>query len=313
MKTILVTGAEGFIGSNLILLLAQKGYQIVGLSYKTNSRRTTKYKNIDLRDNVKIVKGDIKSSKFCDKICKGIDVIYHLAALADEPTSYLEPENYIDTNIKGTLNICRAALKNNVNRIIQVSSSAVYGNPQYLPVDENHPIQTKSPYSASKIGADAIAMSFFYSSKLPLTIARPFNTYGPMQNNNAVIPSFIKQIISGKKIISVGDLNPRRDFTFVVDVCQAIIALSKSHKAMGEVVNIGTNIDTSIKDVLSIIKKIMKSDVKYVIDKKLVRPLGSKISPICCDNSKLKKLTGFYPKTSLEKGLKITINTFTNC
>ncbi|NQU32265.1 MAG: SDR family NAD(P)-dependent oxidoreductase [Bacteroidetes bacterium] len=309
METILVTGATGFIGSNLIPILLQKGNKVIALSYPPKTDSISNILSYDKK--ISFITGDIKDSVFCDKICFGIDKIYHLAALADVPNSFKNPNDYIDTNIKGTLNICNAALKNKVSRIIIVSSAAVYGEAQYLPIDETHPLQPKSPYSASKLGAEAIALSMYYSYYLPITIVRPFNTYGPNQSDNAVISSIINQIISGKQKILVGDLSPKRDFIYATDLCNSMIALSESDAAIGEIVNIGTNVDTSIEEVIAIIKDVLKKDVVFETDKNLIRHSNSEISEIRCDNSKLISLTGFIPKISVKEGIaKIIENLF---
>ena len=193
------------------------------------------------------------------------------------PYSYIAPDSYIDTNVKGTLNICQAALENNVKRIIHTSTSEVYGTARYVPVDENHPLQPQSPYSASKIGADAIAMSFYYSFNLPLTIARPFNTYGPRQSARAVMPTIITQIANKKNEIKLGDIESTRDFNYVEDTCTGFILLSETEKSIGEVVNIGSNYEISIKDTFEIINRIMKADAKIIIDPERIRPKNSEV------------------------------------
>ena len=228
------------------------------------------------------------------------------------PYSYTAPDSYVDTNVKGTLNICQAALENGVKRVLHTSTSEVYGTAQYVPIDENHPLQPQSPYSASKIGADAIAMSFFNAFNLPLTIVRPFNTYGPRQSARAVIPTIITQIANGKQEIQLGDLTPTRDFNYVEDTCRGFIALAECDAAIGETVNIGSNYEISIGDTLELIKKIMQSDVRFVTDIQRVRPDKSEVFRLWCDNTKIEKLTGFKPASTLEEGLQKTVEWFTN-
>ncbi|MCD4698895.1 MAG: GDP-mannose 4,6-dehydratase, partial [Bacteroidales bacterium] len=226
------------------------------------------------------------------------------------PYSYVAPDSYVDTNIKGTLNICQAAMKNKCERIIHTSTSEVYGTAQYVPIDEKHPKQPQSPYSATKIGADAIAMSFYNAFELPLTIARPFNTYGPRQSARAVIPTIITQIASGKKQIKLGDVSPTRDFNYVKDICNGFIALAQSDKTIGKEINISTNSEISVGDTLELIKSIMNFDVEFITEKQRLRPEKSEVFRLWGDNSLIKKLTDFEPQYSLEEGLKETIEWF---
>ena len=230
----------------------------------------------------------------------GVDIIFHLAALIAIPYSYIAPDSYVDTNVKGTLNICQAAKENGRIRIIHTSTSEVYGTAQYVPIDEKHPKQPQSPYSASKIGADAMAMSFHNAFGLPVTIARPFNTYGPRQSARAIIPTIISQIANGIREIKLGDLTPTRDFNFVKDTCEGFIALAKCSESIGKEVNIASNFEISMKDTLDIIKKIMKSEVRFVLDSQRVRPKNSEVFRLWGDNQLIKKLTGFEPKYSIE-------------
>lgn len=218
----------------------------------------------------------------------------------------------MDTNIKGTLNICQAALENECKRVIHTSTSEVYGTAQYVPIDEKHPLQPQSPYSASKISADAMAKSFYNAFGLPLTIARPFNTYGPRQSARAVIPTIITQIASGKKKIKLGDLTPTRDLSYVEDICHGFIALAECEKAIGETVNIGSNHEISVGDVLNFIKEMMQSNVKVTTDNERLRPEKSEVYRLWCDNTKINDLTGFTPQYTIKEGLKKTIDWFTN-
>ena len=224
----------------------------------------------------------------------------------------MAPDSYVDTNVKGTLNICQAALENNCKRILHTSTSEVYGTALYVPIDEKHPLQPQSPYSASKIGADAMAMSFFNSFNLPLTTIRPFNTYGPRQSARAVIPTIISQIANGEKKIKLGDTSPTRDFNYVEDTCRGFIEIAKCSKAIGEVVNIGSNFEISVGDTLDLIKEIMGSDVEFVKDEKRLRPEKSEVNRLWCDNSKIHSLTGFAPKYNIKQGLEKTIEWFIN-
>ena len=305
----LITGADGFIGSHLTESLLSKDYEVVALSQYNSFNNWGWLEKIN-KKNLNIISGDIRDQNFCKKISKGVDIIFHLAALISIPYSYESPESYIDTNIKGTLNICNAALENNISRLIHTSTSEVYGTAKYIPIDENHPLQPQSPYSASKIGADSIAMSFYKSFNLPLTIVRPFNTYGPRQSARAVIPNIITQIASGADKIKLGDVTPTRDFNYVLDVCNAIIAISNKKKTIGETINIGSNFEISIEETFNLIKKLMNSDAKLVSDKSRLRPLNSEVYRLYCDNQKLINLTGFLPKFNIKKGLKLTIDWF---
>ena len=228
------------------------------------------------------------------------------------PYSYIAPDSYIDTNIKGTLNVCQAAKDNNVSKTVITSTSEVYGTALYVPIDENHPKQPQSPYSATKIGADAIAKSFYNTFELPIVIARPFNTYGPRQSARAVIPTIITQIASGKKQIKLGDLTPTRDFNYVKDTCSGFVALANCDNVWGEEINIGSNFEISIGDTLNMIKELMGSDVEFITEQQRIRPKNSEVNRLWCDNSKIKKLTGFKPDYDLKKGLLETINWFTN-
>jgi NAD dependent epimerase/dehydratase len=255
MQRILITGADGFIGSHLSEILLKKDSSVRALSQYNSFNSWGWLDTIPKNDNLEVVCGDIRDPHFCKEITKGIDIIFHLAALIAIPYSYIAPESYVDTNVKGTLNICQAAKDNSCQRLIHTSTSEVYGTAVYVPIDEKHPLQPQSPYSASKIGADQIALSFHLAFGLPVTIARPFNTYGPRQSARAVIPTIITQIAKGEKQIVLGDLSPTRDFNYVTDTCHGFIALADSQKTIGEVVNIGSGTETSVRDTLNLIKK----------------------------------------------------------
>jgi NAD dependent epimerase/dehydratase len=308
MDKVLVTGADGFIGSHLTEMLVKKGYQVVALAQYNSFNSWGWLDSIKCKDQVKIISGDIRDPYFCKYITVDIDTIYHLAALIAIPYSYVAPDSYVDTNIKGTLNICQAAKENGVKRVIHTSTSEVYGTAQYVPIDEKHPLQPQSPYSATKIAADSMVMSFFNTFGLPVTIARPFNTYGPRQSARAVIPTIITQIADGKKSIKLGDVTPTRDFNYVEDTCRGFIALAGCSEAIGETVNIGSNFEISVGDTLNLIKDIMQSDVEFIVDDERIRPENSEVFRLWCDNSKIEKLTGFKPKVNIRAGLIRTVD-----
>lgn len=310
-KTVLVTGADGFIGSHLTEALVKQNAKVKALSQYNSFNDWGWLEKIDCINDIEVLSGDIRDAHYCKKITKNVDVIFHLAALIAIPYSYIAPDSYVDTNIKGTLNICQGALENSCEQVVHTSTSEVYGTAQYVPIDEKHPLQPQSPYSASKIGADAIAMSFFNTFELPLTIARPFNTYGPRQSARAVIPTIIIQIANGKKEIRLGDVSPTRDFNYVTDTCRGFIQLAECVNAIGEIVNIGSNAEISIFDTVLIIKQLMNSDVDFITETKRLRPSKSEVFRLFCDNRKIKELTGYKPAYSLEEGLSETIEWFT--
>ena len=311
MKKVLITGADGFIGSHLTEMLVGKGYKVKALSLYNSFNNWGWLESVNCKKDIEIVTGDIRDPHYCKIITKDVDVIFHLAALIAIPFSYVAPDSYVETNIRGTLNICQAAKENRISRLIHTSTSEVYGTAQYVPIDEKHPLQPQSPYSASKIAADAMAKSFYNSFNLPVTIARPFNTYGPRQSARAIIPTIITQIASGKKEIKLGDLSPTRDFNYVEDCCRAFIMLSQSEKTIGETVNIGSNFEISISDTLKLIKELMSSDVVFINDQQRIRPKKSEVYRLWCDNKKINKLVGYKPQTNIQDGLKKTIDWIT--
>lgn len=310
MKNVLITGADGFIGSHLTELLVREGYNVKALSLYNSFNNWGWLEDVDSRDQIEIVTGDVRDPHYCKNITKNVDIIFHLAALIAIPYSYVAPDSYVDTNIRGTLNICQAALENGVKRVIHTSTSEVYGTAQYVPIDEKHPLQAQSPYSASKIGADAMAMSFFNAFDLPLTIARPFNTYGPRQSARAVIPTIISQIAGGKKQIKLGDVTPTRDFNYVTDTCRGFLELSLCDQAIGEIVNIGSNYEISVAATLNLIRELMESDVEFVCEDQRLRPEKSEVFRLWCDNTKIRQLTGFNPEYDIRRGLQATIDWF---
>ena len=309
---ILVTGADGFIGSHLTELLLEKGYKVRALSYYNSFNYWGWLEDIPFNPNLEVVTGDIRDPHFVKHIMKDIDIVFHLAALIAIPYSYHAPDSYVDTNVKGTLNVCQAAKEVGGIRVIVTSTSEVYGTAQYVPIDEKHPKQPQSPYSASKIGADAMALSFYNAFNLPITVARPFNTYGPRQSARAIIPTIITQIASGIKEIKLGDLTPTRDFNFVKDTCKGFIALAENDTAIGKEVNICSNFEISMKDILDLIRKIMKSNVQFITDEQRLRPENSEVFRLWGDNTLIKTLTGFSPEYDIEKGLTETIYWFVN-
>jgi NAD dependent epimerase/dehydratase len=307
---ILVTGADGFIGSHLVEELLARGYQVKALSQYNSFNYWGWLEEIPSNSLLEVVSGDIRDPHFCKNITKDVDLIFHLAALIAIPFSYVAPDSYVDTNIRGTLNICQAAKENGNIRLIHTSTSEVYGTAIYVPIDEKHPKQPQSPYSASKIGADAMALSFYNAFDLPVTIARPFNTYGPRQSARAIIPTIITQIANGIKEIKLGDLSTTRDFNFVKDTCAGFIAISESNMTIGKEVNICSNQEISMFDTLVLIKDIMKSDVKFINEIQRIRPEKSEVFRLKGDNSLIKELTGFVSKYNIREGLEVTCKWF---
>ena len=311
MKTILVTGADGFIGSHLTEMLVDKGYRVKALSQYNSFNNWGWLEDLPCKDKIEVLTGDIRDSHYCKHITKDVDIIFHLAALIAIPYSYIAPDSYVDTNIKGTLNICQAAKEHGNIRVIHTSTSEVYGTAQYVPIDEHHPLQPQSPYSATKIAADAMAMSFYNAFELPVTIARPFNTYGPRQSARAIIPTIITQIANGVKEIELGDITPTRDFNYVEDICRGFVALAQCDESIGQTVNIGSNFEISIGDTLNMIKELMNSKVKFIVDEQRIRPKKSEVFRLWCDNSKIEKLTGFKPEVDIRQGIQRTIDWIT--
>jgi NAD dependent epimerase/dehydratase len=309
---VLVTGADGFIGSHLTEALLENGYEVRALTQYNSFNYWGWLGDIPKQANLEIVIGDIRDPHFCKEITSEIDIVFHLAALIAIPYSYVAPDSYVDTNVRGTLNMCQAAKENGVKRFLHTSTSEVYGTARYVPIDEKHPKQPQSPYSATKIGADAIAMSFYNAFDMPVVIVRPFNTYGPRQSARAIIPTIITQIASGMKEIKLGDLTPTRDFNFVKDTCKGFVGLSQCDEAIGQEVNIATNYEISMRDTLGLIAALMNSDVKFVEDAQRLRPKKSEVFRLWGDNSKIRKLTGFEPDYDIEKGLSKTIEWYTD-
>jgi NAD dependent epimerase/dehydratase len=309
-KKILVTGADGFIGSHLTEMLVKEGCNVKALSQYNSFNYWGWLEDIDCIKEVEVLNGDIRDPHYIKKITKNVEVIFHLASLIAIPYSYIAPDSYVDTNIKGTLNICQAGLENGVEKIIHTSTSEVYGTAKYVPIDELHPLQPQSPYSASKISADAMAESFYRAFNLPITIARPFNTYGPRQSARAVIPTIITQILNNHQSLKLGDVSPTRDFNYVEDTCLGFKMIALSDKVIGETINIGSNSEIAIGDVAKLIKKITNSSVDLVFDEQRIRPEKSEVNRLWCDNRKIEKLCNFKPTYNIEQGLTKTIEWF---
>lgn len=306
----LVTGADGFIGSHLTEMLLDRGYQVRALAQYNSFNNWGWLEDIPTNDRLEIITGDIRDPNLCRQITKDVDIVFHLAALIAIPYSYIAPDSYVDTNVRGALNMCQAARDNGVKHFIHTSTSEVYGTAQYVPIDEKHPKQPQSPYSASKIGADAMAMSFFNAFNMPVTIARPFNTYGPRQSARAIIPTIITQILAGEKQIKIGDLTPTRDLNYVKDTCKGFLALANNATTFGKEINISSNYEISMTDVLGKIKTILKSDVDFITDQQRIRPANSEVFRLWGDNRLIKEITGFNPDYTIDRGLVETCEWF---
>lgn len=309
-KKILVTGAGGFIGSHLVERLVELGGEVRAF-LRYNSRNHWGWlESSPCKENVEIYLGDIRDYDSVKRAVEGIDVIFHLAALIGIPYSYISPSAYVKTNVEGSYNVLQAARELATGRVIHTSTSEVYGTAAYVPIDEAHPLQPQSPYAASKVGADSLAQSFYHAFTLPVTIVRPFNTFGPRQSARAVIPTIISQILSGKGEITLGSLAPTRDWNFVSDTVQGFIKIAECDGLYGETVNIGSGRETSVGEVVRIIADLIKVELRVIEEKERVRPEKSEVERLLCDNSKIKKYTGWRPEFSLEDGLGETIEWF---
>ncbi len=315
MKT-LITGADGFIGSHLTEALVREGHDVRAfvLYNSFNSWGWLDHCARDVRGKFEIFSGDVRDPNGVRTAMKGCDAVLHLAALIAIPYSYHSPDTYVDTNIKGTLNIVQAARDLGVSKVVHTSTSEVYGTAQFVPITENHPLQGQSPYSASKIGADQIAMSFYTSFGTPVTILRPFNTYGPRQSARAVIPTVITQISNGKRKIELGAVHPTRDFSYVADTVAGFIAALNSDRCIGEVVNIGSNFEISIKDTAHTIAKVMGVEIELVTDRQRLRPQKSEVERLWASNAKAGELLVWQPQygglTGFQRGLAETVAWF---
>lgn len=315
-KKILVTGSDGFIGSHLVEELIRLGCDVRAFIFYNsfNSWGWLDHFRQNSKKRFDVFAGDVRDSHCVKEAMKGCEVVFHLAALISIPYSYHSPETFVDTNIKGTLNIVQAARELEIGKVIHTSTSEVYGTARFVPISEEHHLQCQSPYSASKIGADQIAMSFYYSYEIPVTIVRPFNTYGPRQSARAVIPTVITQIANGKRKIKMGSIRPTRDFNYIKDVIRGFIAVAESDSTIGEIVNIGNNYEISIGDTVNIIAKIMSTDVEIVSDTERVRPINSEVERLLADNSKALQLTGWAPEYNgldgFRRGIAETVEWF---
>tara|TARA_B100001123_G_C15149741_1_gene963033 strand:+ start:159 stop:1154 length:996 start_codon:yes stop_codon:yes gene_type:complete len=313
---ILITGSEGFIGSHLTERLVKKGYSVhcfVHYNSFGNLGWINSFSN-EIKKNIKIFQGDLRDLETVKRATKGTKIILHLASLIGIPYSYIAPKSYIETNIIGTMNVLQAAIDEGIQKVIHTSTSEVYGSAKYVPIDELHPIIGQSPYSASKIGADNIALSYYHSFDLPVTILRPFNAYGPRQSLRAVIPTIISQMISNKSSLKIGSLDTTRDFNYVDDITYAFELALKNKKSNGEIINIGSGFEISIKDLIKEISELMNKRIKIISDKKRIRPKKSEVNRLLADNKKAKEILNWETKyknlDGLRKGLIQTIQWF---
>lgn len=307
---VLVTGSDGFIGSHLTEELVKKGYQVRAFVYYNSFNNWGWLDTLskDIMNSVEVFQGDIRDPNGVEEAMKGVDAVFHLAALIAIPFSYCLPDTYVDTNIKGTLNVLQAGRKLDIKRILITSTSEVYGTAQYVPIDEKHPFQGQSPYSATKIGADRLAESFYRSFQLPVTIVRPFNTYGPRQSARAVIPTIITQLLAGKTKIELGSLTPTRDFNYVKDTVYGFISIYESEKTIGEEINIATQKEISIGQLAKELIRQINPNAEIVCRKERLRPEKSEVNRLLGCNEKILRLTDWKPKYSLEQGLRNTID-----
>ena len=308
-KSILVTGAGGFIGSHLVEALVSKGAEVKTFVRYNSRNDWGMLENIPsgIKENLDVMTGDIIDFGVVKKAVRNCDIIFHLAALIGIPYSYVAPESYVNTNIKGTLNIMQASLEEGVEKIVHTSTSEVYGTAKYVPIDENHPLQGQSPYSASKIGADMLAHSYFLSFNAPVAIIRPFNTFGPRQSARAVIPTIISQVLSGNEV-NLGSLTPVRDLTYVKDTVNGFVKVAESDKSIGEIINIGNGKGITIGELAKKILTIMEcQNTSIHTDEERIRPEKSEVMQLICDNSKANRMIGWSPAYSLDQGLKETI------
>lgn len=316
-KKVLVTGADGFIGSHLTEYLVREGVDVRAFVYYNsfNSWGWLDESSEDVRKSLDVFAGDVRDPNGVRAAMKDCDVVLHLAALIAIPYSYHSPDTYVDTNVKGTLNVVQAARDLGIERVVHTSTSEVYGTARFVPITEEHPLQGQSPYSASKIGADQIAQSFYHSFETPVTTIRPFNTYGPRQSARAVIPTIITQIAAGARQLKLGALHPTRDFNFVRDTVRGFVALAECDAAVGQVVNIGSNYEVSIGETASLIAQLMGREVEFVSDEQRIRPAGSEVDRLWAANAKAHELAGWTPEypgvEGLQRGLRETIEWFT--
>ncbi len=309
MKKVLVTGADGFIGSHLTESLLERGYEVKAFVYYNSFNSWGWLDSLpqDKLDQIEIFTGDIRDPNGVRTAMEGVDAVFHLAALIAIPFSYHSPDSYVDTNIKGTLNVLQAARALDLERVLITSTSEVYGTAQYVPIDEKHPFQGQSPYSATKIGADRLAESFYRSFELPVSIVRPFNTYGPRQSARAVIPTIITQLLAGKEEIKLGSLTPTRDFNYVKDTAAGFIAIAESDQTIGQEINIATQQEISIGDLAREIISQINPRAQIVCDEQRIRPKDSEVNRLLGSNEKIKKLTSWKPEYTFAQGIAETI------
>lgn len=308
MKKILITGAGGFIGSHLTEQCVKEGYDVKAFVHYNSNNHWGWLEQSTIKEDVNVVSGDVRDFDSVFNALKGCDTVFHLAALIGIPYSYESPLAYIRTNVEGTYNVVQAAKMLELSKVLVTSTSETYGTAQYVPIDEKHPLVGQSPYSASKIGADQMALSYHKSFGLPVKIVRPFNTYGPRQSARAIIPTVVTQILSGVKEIKLGNLTPTRDLTFVKDTVAGFLAIADCDQLIGEVTNIGNQSEVSIGDLVNTIAKLMGKDITVIQDQDRVRPEKSEVERLFCSNAKLTTLTSWIPQVTLEQGLEETIN-----
>lgn len=314
MKKVLVTGADGFIGSHLTESLLEKGYDVKAFAYYNSFNSWGWLDTFDKNKlkEIEVFTGDIRDPNGVREAMKGVDEVFHLAALIAIPFSYHSPDSYVDTNIKGTLNVLQAARDLETSRVLVTSTSEVYGTAKYVPIDENHPYQGQSPYSATKIGADRLAESFYRTFNMPISIVRPFNAYGPRQSARAVIPTIITQLLAGETEIKLGSLTPTRDFNFVKDTAEGFIEIAKSDKTIGEEINIATEQEISIGELAEEIIRQLNPSAKIICEDQRLRPEKSEVNRLLGSNKKIKELTNWLPKHTFEQGIRETIEWFKN-
>ena len=309
-RTVLVTGADGFIGSHLAEALVSRDadvrvlvmYNAFGLSGWLDELPA------EVKAKLEIVAADIRDPHLMEEALRGVDIVYHLASLIAVPFSHRSPDSYVDTNVKGTLNILQAARLHNVSHVVHTSTSEVYGSAQYVPMDEKHPLVARSPYAATKIAADQLAISFYCSFGMPVTIIRPFNTYGPRQSARAIIPTIITQLLTGQSAVKLGSLTPSRDFTYVSDIVEGFLAAAGNDRTIGEVIQLGSGSEISIGELVRKIAGLMEIDATVQTDPQRVRPVSSEVDRLLCDHSKAERMLNWTPRVSLDDGLRLTIN-----
>lgn len=315
---ILVTGAGGFIGSHLTEELVRQGYNVRAFIYYNsfNSWEWLDKSSPEIKDKVEIFFGDIRDPYRVKEAVQGCDIVFHLASLVAIPYSYQSPDSYVDTNIKGTLNVLQAARELQIEKLIHISTSEVYGTAKFVPIREDHPLQGQSPYSATKIAAEQLAMAFYYSFNTPVSIVRPFNTYGPRQSARAIIPAVIMQIAAGAREIALGALHPTRDFSYIKDTVNGLIAVAVSSHSVGQIINLGSNYEISISDVVQLIAEVMEVKIRIKTGQERLRPAKSEVNQLLADNSKAKKILPWRPDyaghSGLRKGLQETANWFSD-